>query len=171
MRRLLALAPAAVLIALVILFAGFSLRRNPKVIPMAMVGKPAPALVLPRLADGSAAPLRPLVRGPVLVNFYASWCAPCAEEAPALLALKAEGVRIIGIAYEDKPQQAREFLARLGDPYQDVLVDQDGRGGVEFGVTGVPETYAVDAGGVIRDKRALPITPADAEAMLEKAAR
>jgi len=171
MKRLAALAPVAALLALVALFAGFSLRRDPRVTPTALVGKPAPTIVLPRLADGAAVPLRPLVRGPVLVNFYASWCAPCAQEAPALMALKAEGVRIIGIAYEDKPEASRRYLSRLGDPYQDVLVDLDGRGGVEFGVTGVPETYAVDAGGVIRDKRALPITPADAEAMLQKASR
>jgi cytochrome c biogenesis protein CcmG/thiol:disulfide interchange protein DsbE len=171
MRRSIALIPVAALIVLIALFAGFSLRRNPKVIPMALVGKPAPPLVLPRLADGAAQPLRPLIRGPALVNFYASWCVPCEQEAPALMALKAEGVRIIGIAYENKPQEAKGFLARFGDPFEETLVDLDGRGGVEFGVTGVPETYAVDAAGVIRDKRAAPITPADAEAMLQRAGR
>jgi len=170
-RRIIAFAPVAALVALVVLFAGYSLRRDPKVVPMALVGKPTPALVLPRLEGGGAEPLRPLIQGPALVNFYASWCVPCAQEAPSLMALKAEGVRIIGIAYENKPADAKGFLARYGDPFEATLVDLDGRGGVEFGVTGVPETYAVDAAGVIRDKRAAPITPADAEAMLQKAGR
>lgn len=171
MNRLAAMAPLAALIVLIALFAGWSLHRTPQVTPMALVGKPVPDLVLPRLADGARVALKESVRGaPILVNFYASWCAPCIEEAPALMALKAEGVRIVGVAYKDAPAAAGGFLTRFGDPYEQTLVDRDGRGGVEFGVTGVPETYAVDARGVIRAKRAAPITAATAEALLETAA-
>jgi cytochrome c biogenesis protein CcmG/thiol:disulfide interchange protein DsbE len=168
-RRLAAIAPIAALAALIVLFAGYSLRHDPRVVPMAMVGKALPDVRLAPLTGGGVASLRDLARGPALVNFYASWCAPCAQEAPALMALKAEGVKVIGVAYKDAPDEASAFLTRFGDPYQAVLVDRDGRAGIEFGLTGVPETYAVDAAGVIRAKSAAPITAADAEAMLEKA--
>ena len=172
MRRLAALAPVAALLALVILFAGYSLHRRAQVTPTAMVGKPLPALILPRLTgDGANASLTVLAKGPALVNLYASWCAPCLEEAPALMALKAEGVKIIGVAYRDAPSDAGAFLARHGDPYAAVLVDRDGRGGVELGVTGVHETYAVDSAGVIRGKQTGPITAAGAESLLARAGR
>ena len=163
--------PVAALLGLVVLFAGYSLHRGAKVIPAALVGKPAPSLTLPRLADGTATPIRALLRGPTLVNFYASWCAPCVQESPALMALKAEGVRIVGVAYEDKPEATAAFLQRFGDPYAEILLDPEGRAGVEFGTTGVPETYAVDSAGVIRAKVALPITAAQAEDLLSKAGR
>ena len=169
MRRLIALAPLAVLIALITLFAGRSLWRPSKVTPMALVGRPLPDLRLAGLGGAGPQRLRAQVKGPTLVNFYASWCAPCAEEAPALMALKAEGVRIVGVAYKDDPAAAKAFLDRLGDPYQAVFTDPTGAAGIEFGLTGVPETYAVDAGGMIRAKRALPITAADAEALLAAA--
>jgi len=172
MRSWLAVLPVAALLALVAMFAGSSLHRAPKIEPMAVIGHPASAIVLSRLTGG-AAPVRSLVRGPTLINFYASWCAPCVKEAPALMALKAEGVRIVGVAYEDKPEATEAFLRRFGNPYAEVLLDPDGRAGVDFGTTGVPETYAVDAGGVIRAKSAQlgGITAADAEALLEKAGK
>ena len=110
------------------------------------------------------------MRGPLLVNFYASWCAPCAEEAPALMALKAQGVRIVGVAWKDAPDKAQTFLRDHGDPFAERLVDQSGRAGVDFGVSGVPETFAVDSSGVIRAKQALPLTPDTAEALVERAA-
>lgn len=89
------------------------------------------------------------------------------RRSPALAALKAEGVQIVGVDYKDRPIDAARFLARFGDPYSTVFADPDGRAGIEFGVTGVPETYAVDRSGVIRAKRAEPITAADAETLLQ----
>ena len=169
MRRLVALAPVAALLILLALFAGWSLHRTPQVVTNAMVGKPLPDLALVRLNGAAADPVRRLVKGPALVNFYASWCAPCAEEAPALMALQAEGVRIIGIAYKDRPANAQAFLMRFGNPYAETLVDPDGRAAIEMGLTGVPETYAVNAAGVIVAKQATPITAADAEALLKAA--
>jgi len=168
MRRLWSILPVAALIGLIAIFARGLPRHQAQVTPMALVGKPAPDLHLPALAGGTPTSLRALARGPALVNFYASWCAPCADEAPALMALKAEGVRIIGVAYKDPPAETNAFLTRFGDPYETILLDRDGLGAVEFGVTGAPETYAVDVAGVIRAKHAGAITPADAEAMLEK---
>jgi len=170
-RRLVAFLPLAALLALVALFGGWSLWRSSEVVPEAMVGKPLPALTIARLSGGAPAGLRLMARGPALVNFYASWCAPCVQEAPALLALKAEGVKIIGVAYKDDPAQAKAFLARLGDPYAEDLADPDGRVGLEFGVTGPPETYAIDARGVIRAKRVGAIDAAAADDLVAAARR
>lgn len=153
MSRWLALIPLGVLAALGLLFSLYALRHDPQVTPMALVGKPMPDLVLASL-DG-APPLRlreALEDGPVLVNFYASWCQPCAVEQPVLGRMKDAGVRIIGVAYKDKPAASRAFLAQWGNPYAWRVVDPEGRAGVEFGVTGPPETYLVDRSGVIRAK-------------------
>ncbi len=171
MRRLVAFLPLAALLALVALFGGWSIWRSAEVTPEAMVGKPLPALTVARLAGGGPANLRAAARGPALVNFYASWCAPCAEEAPTLLALKAEGVKIIGVAYKDRPDLAAGFLTRLGNPYAENLADPEGRVGLEFGVTGPPETYAIDAQGVIRAKRVGAIDAATADELVAAAER
>ena len=169
MRRLIALAPVAVLAALVAVFAGYALHHNPQVVPRATVGQAAPNDVLPSLSGAAPAPIRAALKGTTMVNFFASWCVPCAEEAPALASLKAEGVRIVGVAYKDDPAKTRDFLVRNGDPYQTIFIDRDGRAGIDFGVTGVPETYLVGADGRILDKQAAPLTTADAEALLSRA--
>jgi len=168
-RRLIALAPIAVFGALVIVFGAYALHHNPQVIPRATVGSEAPDDALPSLDGAAPAPLHTALKGVTLVNFFASWCVPCAVEAPTLTALKAEGVRIVGVAWKDEPTNTRTFLARYGDPYQTVFVDHEGRAAIDFGVTGVPETYLIDAKGRILDKEAQPLTPADAEALLSKA--
>jgi len=170
--RLVAWAPLAVLLLLGVLFAGFGLRHDPHIYPAALVSKPLPAVSLPGLAGEPAQALPAAAqpaRGPVLVNVFASWCAPCAEENPALLAMRAQGVRLVGVAYKDDPAATRAFLARVGDPFERVLVDRDGRAGVELGVSGVPETFLVGRNGVILAKHAGPLSPADAEALLEAA--
>ena len=169
MKRWLAFAPLLILIALAALFAGFALKRDPHVQPHAMVGKPMPALALPALDSGRPAPIRAAAEGPILVNFFASWCAPCEVEHPQLMALKAQGVKVVGIAYKDAPANTQAFLTRLGDPFAERLVDRDGRAGLEFGVTGVPETYLVGSDGVIIAKHTGPLTPDAAEDLLKKA--
>jgi cytochrome c biogenesis protein CcmG/thiol:disulfide interchange protein DsbE len=125
-----------------------------------------PDQTLPSLDDGRPVRLRELVKdGPVVINFFASWCGPCEIEAPTLMALKAQKVRMVGIAYEDPPQNTQAFLNRLGDPFTVRLVDRKGQAGVDFGVTGVPETYLVGADGVIRKKWTGPLDEADAQAL------
>lgn len=171
MTRWLAFAPLAVLAALALLFGVYGLNHDPKVEPRALVGKPLPEVSLPSLDDGRPVRLADAARGPVLVNVFASWCAPCEIEAPVLVELKRQGVRIVGIAYKDAPPNTEAFLARLGDPYDARLVDRDGRAGIELGVTGVPETYLVGADGMILDKHSGPLTPEIAQAMLAKAPR
>ena len=164
MTRWLALSPLVVLAALAALFGVYGLHHDPQVQPRALVGRPMPDLALPTLEDGQSVRLRQLAaKGPVLVNFFASWCAPCEVEAPQLNALQARGVRIVGVAYKDSPEKTEAFLARLGDPYAERLTDADGRAGVEFGVTGVPETYLVGRDGVILDKHTGPLEAADVE--------
>ena len=86
---------------------------------------------------------------PMLVNVFASWCGPCRAEHPRLMALKARGVAVVGVALRDEPEATRAFLDEMGDPYARVLVDADGKAAAAMGVTGAPETLAVDAMGKI----------------------
>ena len=126
MNRWLALAPLVVLAALAALFIGWSLKRDPVIKPDAMVGQPVPASSLPRLDEAAAADIRTLAAGrPVLVNLFASWCAPCRIEHPKLMELKARGVVVIGVAYKDEPVATRAFLEEMGDPFDAVLVDRE----------------------------------------------
>lgn len=175
MKRLLPFTPLLILIGMGVMFLFFSLHRNPEVQPQALVGKPVPALTLPSLEDGKPTSIASVLQGPtpgpVLINFYASWCGPCAVEHTVLDALKTEGVRIIGISSKDEPDKTKAFLARLGDPFAARLTDADGRAGVDFGATGVPETYLVGADGVILAKHTGPLTAASAENLLKVAHR
>jgi cytochrome c biogenesis protein CcmG/thiol:disulfide interchange protein DsbE len=168
-KRWLAFLPLVALALLAALFIGYSLKRNPQVQPSAMVGKPMPALSLPDLTTGRPVAMAEAARGPVLVNFFASWCAPCEIEHPELMRLQAGGVPIVGVAYKDAPENSAAFIGRLGDPFRVKLIDRDGRAGLEFGVTGVPETYLIGSDGTILAKHSGPLTRADSEALLAKA--
>jgi cytochrome c biogenesis protein CcmG, thiol:disulfide interchange protein DsbE len=153
MSRWIAALPLVVLALLAVLFAGYALHRNPQVVPEALVGKQVPDISLPSLDDGSLKSIREAAReGPILVNFFASWCGPCEIEHPVLMQLRASHVRIIGVAYKDAPENTQAFLSRLGDPFMARLVDRDGRAGIEFGVSGVPETYLVMPDGKVAAK-------------------
>jgi cytochrome c biogenesis protein CcmG, thiol:disulfide interchange protein DsbE len=168
MSRWLTILPLVVLIALGALFGLYALNRDPQVQPDAMVGKPAPSMVLPTLEGGAPVSIRAAAsEGPVLVNFFASWCAPCEIEHPVIMGLKGRGVRVVGINYEDvpprgSPEKARAMLARLGNPYAEVLADAEGRAGIEFGLTGVPETFVVAQDGTIVAKHTGPLDEAEA---------
>lgn len=168
MNRGLAFLPLIALVALGGLFYFYALRRDPQVQPQAMVGKPMPDLTLPTLRGGQPVRLRAIAaEGPMVVNFFASWCAPCEVEHPVLMGLKGRGVRVIGVAYKDAPSNTEAFLTRMGDPFVNAVVDRDGAAGVEFGVTGVPETYVVSRDGQILAKHTGPLGDADAERLVK----
>jgi cytochrome c biogenesis protein CcmG/thiol:disulfide interchange protein DsbE len=152
-KRWIAIIPAVVVILAVAMFGFKSLHRQSHVEPTAMVGKPVPAVSLTPLEGGPAIDLRTAIKGPALVHFFASWCVPCIAESPYLEAVKAKGVRIVGIAYTDKPVDTANFLTHNGDPFELVLNDVNGTGGINFGISGVPETFLVDSKGQILWKR------------------
>jgi len=164
--RWLGLIPLAVLVALGALFATFGLHHDPHFIPDALVGKTAPVEDLPTLQTGAPAALKPDPAGPILVNFFASWCGPCWQDTPALLSLQAEGVKIVGVAYKDDPANTRAFLAKLGDPYTTVLVDRSGRVAIDYGVDAAPDTFLLDASGKVLAKHAGPLSVTDATNLL-----
>lgn len=167
MKRWLPVIPLVVLAALAILFVGWSLKRDPAFKPDALVGQSVPETVLPILSAGVAGPAHVDIKTagvgrPMIVNVFASWCAPCRIEHPRLLALQAQGIAVVGIAYKDEPEATQAFLDELGDPFAMVLVDREGRAGLDLGVSGVPETFAVDAMGRIVAKTSGPLlTDAD----------
>lgn len=163
--RWLALIPVLVVLALGALFAGYALHHNPRVEPSALVGRPVPAMALAPLEGGAPVDLREAGQEPVLINFFASWCAPCVVEHPDLMALKQQGVRIIGVAYKDPEEKTRAFLVKHGDPYGLTLMDPDGRAGIEYGTSGVPETFAVVRGRVVA-KQTGPLTPEAADRLI-----
>jgi cytochrome c biogenesis protein CcmG/thiol:disulfide interchange protein DsbE len=162
MSRWFALVPLVILVALAALFIGWSLKRDPEIKPAALVGQPIPETVLPMLTGDRAGPgvvdLKTAGVGkPMLVNVFASWCAPCRVEHPKLMELKARGVAVVGVAWKDDPVATRAFLNELGDPFAMVLVDREGRAGLDLGITGAPETFAVDAMGEVVAKASGPL--------------
>lgn len=133
---------------------------DPHTVPSQLIGQPVPAFSLPPLPgfEGFASADLAAAGRPVLVNFFASWCLPCVIEHPSLLALSREGVPIWGVAYKDKPAAAAGFVARHGNPYARIAQDAPGQVAIDWGVYGVPETYLIDARGVVRWRQAGPIT-------------
>lgn len=149
-RNLAALLPLGVFLAIMAYFA-VGLTRDPNTLPSALLDRPAPVTILPLLGDAAGRFGPADLKGQVtLVNFFASWCAPCRVEHPTLMALKHDGLHIVGIAYKDRPEDAKGYIIDHGDPYAVIAADDDGRASIEWGVYGVPETYIVDRDGVIR---------------------
>ncbi len=126
-------------------------------VPSPLVGKPAPAFALPELYGNGEVTDEDVKCGATLLNVWASWCLACQQEHDAMKWLANNGVRIIGLNYKDKPQDAKNWLARLGNPYSKIASDLDGRVGIDWGVYGAPETFVIDEQGIIRDKHIGPI--------------
>ncbi len=152
--------PIAVLLALVLLFA-VGLKHDPRVVPSPLIGKAGPSFILPGLNGIPSQLGNADLRGrPVLVNFFASWCAGCRDEHPLLLELSKQGVEIIGMDYKDTDADGSAWLARHGNPYRVVAADTLGTAGLDWGVYGVPETYVLSADGIILYKQIGPVTAA-----------
>lgn len=130
-------------------------------VPSPLIGKAAPAFDLPRLDDPAQRVRKTDLLGkPYLINVFASWCFACGEEHPLLMAWsKRFGVPLIGYDYRDPPADAKAWLTQHGDPYRQVIADESAHTAIDFGVYGAPETFLVDARGVIRYKHIGPLTP------------
>lgn len=171
LRRLLFILPVAIFLAAGIAFAfGLLGDRRPNEIPSALLDEPAPAFDLPPL-EGAGVPGLATAdlkgQGVTLVNVWASWCLPCKAEHPLLVQLaEREGVRLVGIDYKDKPADALAFLTQLGNPFAAIGADADGRAGIEWGISGVPETFVVDGEGVVRYRHVGALDPVTLEETL-----
>lgn len=141
--------PLIILIFLVLAL-GYGLMHVSRDIQSPLLGKPAPAFKLPVLGDIAIYTDGNLKGRPLLVNFFASWCAACQTEHPVLMKLAQEhNVEIIGMDYKDTTADITAWLAQHGNPYRTVVMDKQGTAGLDWGVYGVPETYAINAQGVI----------------------
>jgi cytochrome c biogenesis protein CcmG/thiol:disulfide interchange protein DsbE len=150
--KVLLLGLALVLPLVALLAVGF--RFDPREIASPLVGKPAPDFTLEPLGGGAPVQLSALGGKPAVVNFWATWCVPCQAEHPVLLALarQFEGkVNFLGVVYQDKPEAIQAWLERRGTAYPQ-LVDVGSRAALAYGVYGVPETYVIDANGIIVEK-------------------
>lgn len=177
------LVPFLIFIALTGLFA-FGLTGDPTKLPSALIGRPVPETAFPPLEglmqNGEAVAgfgAADLAKGEVsVVNFWASWCVPCIEEHPLLIKLRERsGVTIYGVNHKDQPEAGRRFLGRYGNPFAAVGTDRNGRGAIEWGVYGMPETFVIDGAGKIAFKHVGPISEESLERVLlpaiEKARR
>ena len=157
--RLRYLLPAIALAGLTILFA-FGLQHDPREVPSPLVGKPAPSFELRVLGSDAVMRRDDLLGRPLLVNFWASWCAACQDEHPLFMELARRGVEIVGIDYKDTDADGQRWLRRHGNPYRSVAADPQGRAGLDWGVYGVPETFVLDAAGTIVYKHIGPVDEA-----------
>ncbi|MEM9268472.1 MAG: DsbE family thiol:disulfide interchange protein [Pseudomonadota bacterium] len=158
--NLLVLAPPLLFAAIAGAFYIGMQRENPNELPSALAGTPAPDMsfdALPGFEPGLD-PERLADDGVKLVNFWASWCGPCRGEHPLLTELAEGGLPVLGINYKDQTANAQAFLEELGNPYAAIGVDGTGRGAIEWGVYGVPETFVVDGQGQIVTRYPGPVT-------------
>lgn len=159
--------PLAIFVILAAMFFLALTGGDPSRLPSTLIGRPAPVIALPAL-EGLNDGARPiggfssadLAAGEAsVVNFWASWCVPCVQEHPQLVALKERtGVKVYGVNYKDQAATARRFLGRYGNPFVAVGVDANGRAAIEWGVTGMPETFIVNGKGEIIYKHIGPIS-------------
>lgn len=174
-RRGLAMAPLIIFLAVAGLFAFALTSGDPSKLPSALIGKPVPVADFPPLEElvenGKPVPgfgAADLAKGGVsVVNFWASWCVPCVEEHPLLIELKQRtGVALFGVNHKDQPSSGLRFLNRYGNPFTAVGTDRTGRGAIEWGVYGMPETFVINGRGEIAYKHVGPISKESLEQKL-----
>ena len=154
--------PLAAFFALaVLLAAGVWMSRKPDrdALPSPLIGKPAPAFALPVLHDPTQMVTLDKLKGqPFLLNVWGSWCVECRVEHPVLTRFaETKRVRVVGYNWKDEPADALRWLAQFGNPYWVVLSDVEGRAAIDWGIYGAPETFLVDADGIIRWKHVGPL--------------
>ena len=152
--------PFVLFIVLVAFFAK-GLFLNPREVPSPFIGRAAPAFTLPLVGNANAAFSPADMKGKVwMLNVWAPWCVSCRQEHPMLMQIARSGrIPIVGLNWKDEAREAQALLARVGNPYVAVPEDLDGRVGIDYGVTGTPETYLIDQAGVVRLKHIGPISP------------
>lgn len=153
------LVPAGLFIALIAFFF-VGLGRDKQTLPSPLLGKPAPQFELPRLDDPSQTIANSRFAGqPYVVNVWATWCVGCRQEHEALLEIaRRSEVPVLGLNWKDDRQLASRWLLELGDPYTVTAFDEEGRVAIDWGVYGAPETFLIDAGGMVVHKHVAPIT-------------
>lgn len=168
MKKLLIWLPLALFLLVFALVVNGLIEPSDRIVRSAMIGKPLPALALPALIDskpGIDTDSWPKGK-PRLLNVFASWCIPCVAEAPQLMKLKAAGAQIDAIAVRDTAADVQAFLARNGDPYTRIGDDHAMRAQLSLGSSGVPETFVIDARGVIVDQHVGDIRAEDVPKLL-----
>jgi len=140
---------------------------DPHALPSVLEGRVAPGFALKTL-EGEDVDLASLAGKPLVLNFWATWCQPCALEHPNLMAgaRRNPGVVFLGVLYGDTPEKAKRYLARAGSAYP-TLVDPGQRTAMDYGVGGVPETFFIDRGGRIVKKLAQPLSAAELQRNVE----
>ncbi|KQZ67836.1 MULTISPECIES: DsbE family thiol:disulfide interchange protein [unclassified Lysobacter] len=155
---------AAFAVLAVLLAAGVWLSRNPnrEALPSPLIGKPAPEFSLPVLHEAGRLMRSDQLRGsPYLLNVWGSWCPACRDEHPVLTRFaETKRVRVIGFNWKDEHADALRWLEQYGNPYWMVLTDYDGKVAIDWGIYGAPETFLVDAKGVVRWKHVGPMSEA-----------
>jgi cytochrome c biogenesis protein CcmG/thiol:disulfide interchange protein DsbE len=153
------IAPPAIFAAFVLLAGVGMFREDPNALPSTRLGQTAPPVIVVELPGKQIFDDATLRDGNLkIVNYWASWCAPCRVEHPTLLALAEQGLPLYGVNYKDKPDNALDFLEELGDPYVAVGADTKGQMAMDWGVYGIPETFIVDGDGTILLRYAGPMT-------------
>ena len=134
--------------------------KDTSAIPSPLIGKPAPDFSLPVLGEPARMITNADLRGaPYLLNVWGSWCPACRDEHPVITELAQSGrIKVIGYDYKDEPEDAQRWLAQFGNPYALVIADQDGRAAFDWGIYGAPESFLVDAQGIVRWKYIGPMT-------------
>lgn len=136
-----------------------ALNSDPSLLPSTRIDQRVPAFVLPTLMDAQAKISEQDVKGPLLLNVWATWCPSCKVEHPVLNELSKNGIRIVGLNYKDVREAAIKYLELNGNPYQQNIYDEAGDLGLDLGVYGAPETFLIDAEGVIRYRHVGVVTP------------